>query len=77
MSGQQVQQLVKMANQIALNLGGGRSEQEAALRTGEHITHFWTPAMRAQLLEYWHGGGKGIAPVVASYLEAEAAAASA
>ena len=39
-----------------------------------HIALSWTQAMRAQLLEYWRGGGEGIAPVVASYLEAEAAA---
>lgn len=71
MSAHQLQQLVKMANQIALNLGGGRNEQQAALKTAEHIRHFWTPAMRAQLLEYWRGGGEGIAPVVASYLGTE------
>lgn len=73
MSAHQVQQLVKMANQIAMNLGGGRNEQQAAVETGEHITRFWTPAMRAQLLEYWRSGGEGIAPVVASFLETQAA----
>jgi hypothetical protein len=74
MSAHQVQQLVKMANQIALNLGAGRSEQQAALETGKHIIHFWTQAMRLQLLEYWRGGGEGIAPVVASFLEVEVVA---
>lgn len=71
MSAHQIQQLVKMANQIALNLSGGRNEQQAAVKTGEHIIQFWTPAMRAQLLEYWRGGGEGIVPVVAAFLKEE------
>ena len=40
----QVEQLVKMAHHIALNMG---AEGEAAAgRTADHIRRFWTPAMR-------------------------------
>jgi len=71
MSAKQVEQLVKMANQIAQNLGAGRDQQLAASKTGEHIVRFWTPAMRAQLQEFWRSGGEGIAPAVAQFLKNE------
>jgi formate dehydrogenase subunit delta len=71
MSAKQVDHLVKMANEIALNLGASRDEQLAARRTGEHIVRFWTPAMRTQLLEFWRDGGEGISPAVAQFLESE------
>jgi formate dehydrogenase subunit delta len=64
----QIEQLVKMANQIALNLGAGHDEAAAA-RTAQHLGRFWTPAMRRQLLEFWHAGG-AVTPVVASALAA-------
>ena len=69
MSAKQRDQLVKMANQIALNLGADRDERVAATRTGEHIVRFWTPAMRTQLLEFWRSGGEGITPAVTRFLE--------
>ena len=71
MTAKQVEQLVKMSNQIAQNLGAGRDQQLAANKTGEHIIRFWTPAMRAQLLEFWRGGGEGVSPAVALFLERE------
>lgn len=49
-------QLLKMAEQIALNLGAGH-EQPAAELTAAHIQRFWTPAMRNQLIEFWREGG--------------------
>ena len=44
------EQLVKMARQIALNLGA--EGDGAADRTAAHIRKFWTPAMRQQLIDY-------------------------
>jgi formate dehydrogenase subunit delta len=61
----QVTQLVKMADQIALNLGAGHDP--AADRTAEHIKRFWTPAMIRQLVVFWREGGE-VAPVVAAAL---------
>lgn len=52
MSGQQIDHLVKMANQIALNFGEQRNLTEAARKTGEHLEKFWTRAMRDQLATY-------------------------
>ena len=62
----QVRHLVKMADQIALNLGAGR-DPAAADRTAEHIERFWTPAMTRQLVVFWREGGE-MAPVVAAAL---------
>ena len=63
---QQIGQLVKMANQIALNLGAGHDDA-AAQRTAQHMHRFWTPAMRRKLIEFWREGGI-VAPVVATAL---------
>lgn len=65
---QQIEHLVKMANEIALNLGAGRDDAAAARGTVNHLSRFWTPDMRRQLLEFWHDGG-AVTPVVASALE--------
>lgn len=50
MSQMQVQQLVRMANQIALNLAA--EGDAAAGRAADHICRFWTPAMRRLLVEH-------------------------
>jgi hypothetical protein len=66
MAVKQIERLVKMAEQIALNLGAGRDDA-AAQRTAEHINRFWTPDMRRQLIEFWRGGGE-VAAVVGAAL---------
>jgi formate dehydrogenase subunit delta len=66
----QIDRLVKMANQIALNTGARFDADRAALRTAEHIRKFWTPAMRGQLTDHWRAGGDGLEPVVVSALDA-------
>ena len=63
----QIDHLVKMANQIALNLGAGYEDAEAAERTSQHISRFWTPQMRRQLTDFWREGGE-VAPLVAGAL---------
>ena len=65
MAARQIEQLVKMAGQIALNIGAGRDDT-AAQRTAEHLSRFWTPAMRRQLREYWHDGAEVAAAVAAA-----------
>lgn len=66
MGAKQVRQLVKMADQIALNLGAGH-DLAAADRTAGHIKRFWTPAMTRQLIVFWREGGE-VAAVVAAAL---------
>jgi hypothetical protein len=66
MAANQIERLVKMADQIALNLGAG-NDDGAAQRTADHISRFWTPQMRRQLIEFWRGGGE-VAAVVGAAL---------
>jgi len=66
---QQIQQLVKMANQIALNTGARTHPEESAQKTAEHIRKFWTAAMREQLHAYWRAGGDGLELAVTRALE--------
>jgi formate dehydrogenase subunit delta len=65
----QIDHLVKMANQIALNLAAGYDDAEAAQRTSEHLRRFWTPRMRRLLTDFWREGG-AVAPQVAAALVA-------
>ena len=69
MSARQVDHLVTMANQIALNMAAWGDEAAVAGKTGEHIEKFWTRAMREQLLDFWRAGGEGLCPVVCAVLE--------
>lgn len=69
MSGQQIDHLVKMANQIALNFGEQRNLKEAARKTGEHLEKFWTRAMRDQLTTYAADSGVSLSPGVKLLLE--------
>jgi formate dehydrogenase subunit delta len=68
MSVRQIEHLVKMANQIALNLTAGGDKEAEAKRVWEHIEKFWTPAMREELLSYWQQGGEGVSPEVSRAL---------
>ena len=72
MAGRQTEQLVKMANQIALNFAAWGDEALVAQKTGEHLLKFWTPAMNRQLLEHWRAGGEDLSPVVSLVLAAMA-----
>jgi formate dehydrogenase subunit delta len=65
----QIDHLVKMANQIALNLGAGYEDTEAQERIRNHFSRFWTPQMRRELTAYWREGGE-LAPVAAAALAA-------
>lgn len=69
MSGQQIEHLVKMANQIALNFGEQRNLTEAVRKTGEHLEKFWTRAMREQLSTYAAQGGEQLSPAVSLLLQ--------
>ena len=68
MSVKQVDHLVKMANQIALNLAAWGEEAAVVEKTGEHMKKFWTPAMRRQLIEFWRTEDKSLSPVVCRVL---------
>lgn len=42
--------LVRMANQIAANLGGGRDEAQAAAAICHHLETFWARPMKRRLI---------------------------
>lgn len=54
---QDVQRLVKMANQIADNFS---FHDDAVERTTDHLRRFWAPALRSRLIEYEAAGGSGL-----------------
>ena len=68
--------LVRMANEIAKFFRPyGADEAVAGIR--HHITAFWTPKMRATLVERMaHGGAGELDPLVASALRGQATEAS-
>jgi formate dehydrogenase subunit delta len=65
-------QLVKMANQIALNFGELRDPEKASQKTAEHIQKFWTRDMREQLAGLVASGTEDISPAVVAALAGQA-----
>ena len=53
----EVEHLVTMANDIAINLSFHADADE---RIADHINRFWAPRMRSLLIEYVAGGGQGL-----------------
>ena len=46
-----IDKLVKMANQIAANCDYGADKDKVAAVVADHLTRFWTPAMRVAIIE--------------------------
>jgi hypothetical protein len=46
-----VEKLVRMANQIAANSDYGSDKDKVAAVIADHLTRFWTPPMRAAIIE--------------------------
>ena len=51
MATQQVQQLIRMGNQIARNFAATYGADDAVARTEEHLRRFWSVEMRMALAE--------------------------
>lgn len=60
-----VDQMVKMANQIAENFS---FHDDQVARTADHLKRFWAPQMRRKLAAYVAGGGQGVSRPVAEAL---------
>ncbi|MEM1114438.1 MAG: formate dehydrogenase subunit delta [Pseudomonadota bacterium] len=71
----EVQHLVKMANQIALNVAPQDDVELLAAKLHDHIQRFWTTAMREQLVQHGKAGGEGCHPAVMRMLELDPAGA--
>lgn len=46
-----VEKLVRMANQIAANNDYGPAKDKVVAAVADHLKRFWTPAMRAAIVE--------------------------
>lgn len=58
---QEIDQLVKMANQIAVNFS---FHEDAVDRLTDHLQRFWAPSMRQKLIELLAAGGGELKPDV-------------
>lgn len=52
--------LVTMANDIAAFFAAEPDRAAAAAGIANHLTRFWEPRMRRQLIEYRQAGGTGL-----------------
>ena len=52
MSTSELDQLIKMVNQIADNIGAGDSDTVAAARVVDHLNRFWPRSMKEKIIEY-------------------------
>ena len=55
-----IHHLVTMANEIGAFFLSEAGEDAAAKEIASHITKFWDPRMRAQIIEHARSGGQGL-----------------
>jgi formate dehydrogenase subunit delta len=60
--------LVRMANQIS-DFFASQPGDQAATGVYEHLTAFWTPKMRREIVQYLNNGGEGLAPLSRQAIE--------
>jgi formate dehydrogenase subunit delta len=61
-----IERLVAMANDVGAFFDADPDKAEAAKNIANHLTRFWDPRMRRQLLAHYREGGAGLKPVVRS-----------
>ena len=64
-----VEKLVKMANQIAANSDYGSDKEKVAAVVADHLTRFWTPAMRKAIIEGHRDKRVDLSPTAAHAVE--------
>jgi len=64
-----VNKLVRMANQIADNFDYGVGDDKAADGVLDHLSRFWTPEMKAAIIEYRGRGEGGLSRIAALAVE--------
>jgi formate dehydrogenase subunit delta len=62
MSGQTLDRLVYMANQIGREFASQRPH-DAVDATWDHLWHFWDPRMRTMIVAHLHEGGAGLSEI--------------
>jgi len=68
-----IERLVAMINDIATFFAADPDPGAAARGVESHISRFWDPRMRQQIIAYHHDGGEGLADVSRAALELLAA----
>lgn len=68
MSTNELSHLVKMANQIASNIGLGSTEDEAVDKVVNHISLFWAPPMREKICANMKEAANDLNPVASKAL---------
>ncbi|MBE0438619.1 MAG: formate dehydrogenase subunit delta [Gammaproteobacteria bacterium] len=68
MSHNQLNTLIRMANQIADNNHHYPFEQAVAL-VCNHLQKFWAKAMKMQIIAYYHNDGSELNPVVTAAIK--------
>ena len=63
MSDQQLQNLIKMINQISMNNLHHGEEHQAAEVVATHIKKFWARSMKQQIINYAESDGLELSPV--------------
>ncbi|HEV7704960.1 MAG TPA: formate dehydrogenase subunit delta [Gemmatimonadaceae bacterium] len=67
----EVEQLCKMANQIASYYASEPNREEALTSIATHLRRFWDPRMRRQLLQYLdETGGHDLSPIALEAINA-------
>jgi formate dehydrogenase subunit delta len=61
-----IERLVSMANDIGAFFEAEPDKTEAAKGIAGHLTRFWAPRMRRQIIAYYREGGAGLHDVVRS-----------
>jgi formate dehydrogenase subunit delta len=64
-----VEKLVRMANQIAANFDYGTDKEKVAAGVADHLTRFWTPSMRAAVIEGHKNKTLDLTPLAARAVE--------
>jgi formate dehydrogenase subunit delta len=57
-----IEHLVSMANDISRFFDGEYGTQDSPPNIATHITRFWDPRMRTQIIAYAAQGGGGLTP---------------
>ncbi len=64
-----VDRLVTMANDIAAFFAADPDRASAVASVANHLTRFWEPRMRSQLIAYCQAGGGGLSELARAAVE--------
>jgi len=63
MSQSKLDRLVKMVNQIALNMSANGADEMVAGQVAQHLEKFWSPPMKNLITEQAAGADIGLTPI--------------